>query len=85
MSLYDRPHGTPRHPRAVTLREAAERLAVTPDTLRQQIAAGRLRAVKHGPVWWVTAAEIERYQREQLGRPGRKSGASPRSRRLPRA
>lgn len=65
-------HGTLRHPRTVTLKEAAERLAVTPDTLRQQINAGRLRAVKHGPIWWVTAAEVQRYESEQLGRPGRK-------------
>jgi excisionase family DNA binding protein len=58
----------------VTLKEAAERLAVTPDNLRGAIARGSLRAVKHGRDWWVTEAEIERYQREQLGQPGRKPG-----------
>jgi excisionase family DNA binding protein len=33
----------------VTLIEAAAILGVTPDTLRQQIAAGKLRARKIGP------------------------------------
>ena len=68
-------HGTPRHPRAVTLKEAAARLAVTPDNLRGAIARGSLRAVKHGRDWWVTEAEVTRYEIEQLGQPGRKPGA----------
>jgi excisionase family DNA binding protein len=48
----------------VTLNEAAARLNMTPDTLRQQIHAGRLRADKHGRDWWVTEAEVERYRRD---------------------
>jgi excisionase family DNA binding protein len=46
----------------MTLREAAERLDVTPDTLRQQIAKGKLTAVRRGRDWWVTDREVERYR-----------------------
>lgn len=55
-----------------TLTEAAALLGVTADTLRQQIKAGRLRAAKVGPVWTVTAKEVERYREKSLGRPGGK-------------
>jgi len=48
----------------MTLREAAQLLGVTPDTLRQQVHAGALRARKSGRDWHVTRAEVERYQRE---------------------
>lgn len=72
---YDAVHGIPRHPRTVTLREAAERLAVTPDNLRGAIARGTLAAVKHGRDWWVTEAALKTYQDEHLGQPGRKPGA----------
>ena len=48
----------------MTLIEAAALLGVTPDTLRQQIAAGKLRAKKVGRDWHVTAREVERYRTE---------------------
>lgn len=48
--------------RHVTLKEAAELLGVTPDTLRQQIRAGRLKATKRGRDWWVTKGEVDRYR-----------------------
>lgn len=48
----------------MTLAEAAKALNVTPDTLRQQIARGKLRATKRGRDWWVTPREVERYARE---------------------
>jgi len=51
---------------------AAERLGVTAATLRQQIAGGRLRASKVGRDWLVTGAEVDRYRRESLGKPGRR-------------
>jgi excisionase family DNA binding protein len=63
----------PRSRRKVTLKEAAERLAVTPDTLRQQIANGRLRATKHGRDWWVEPAEVARYAEQNSGRVGRRA------------
>lgn len=50
----------------LTLSEAATLLGVTTATLRQQIANGRLRARKVGPIWTVTEREVERYRRESL-------------------
>jgi excisionase family DNA binding protein len=55
----------------MTLKQAAEALGVTPATLRQQIAAGRLTAAKIGPLWVVEELEVDRYRRESQGRPGR--------------
>lgn len=46
----------------VTLVEAAAMLGVTPATLRQQIANGKLRARKVGRDWQVTPREVERYR-----------------------
>lgn len=48
----------------MTLVEAAARLGVTPDTLRQQIHRGALRAKKVGRDWHVSVREIERYRRQ---------------------
>jgi excisionase family DNA binding protein len=48
----------------MTLTEAAAILQVTPATLRQQIANGKLKAKKVGRDWHVTAREVERYGRE---------------------
>lgn len=65
--LDPRPEATPAGlapSQAVTLIEAAATLGVTPDTLRQQIANGKLQAVKHGRDWWVEPAEVERYRLE---------------------
>jgi excisionase family DNA binding protein len=56
----------------LTLKDAAERLGITPDTLRQQIAAGRLHARKMGTVWTVSEQAVERYRREFLGQRGPK-------------
>ena len=52
----------------MTLAEAAASLGVTAATLRQQIAAGSLRARKVGRDWHVTPAEVERYRRDHLGK-----------------
>lgn len=48
----------------MTLRDAAAILGVTPATLRQQIANGKLRATKQGRDWHVTPREVERYRLE---------------------
>lgn len=59
----------------MTLGEAAALLELSPRTLRLQIQKGKLRAKKLGPrMWVVTEAEVERYRRESLGKPGRKRG-----------
>lgn len=57
---------------SVTVTEAAERLGLSPRTLQEQIARGRMKATRHGPIWWITESEVERYRRESLGKPGRR-------------
>ena len=52
----------------MTLNEAAAILGVTPDTLRQQLANGKLRGRKIGPIWWVEKAEVRRYEKNHLRR-----------------
>lgn len=56
----------------MTLRQAAEALGVSADSLRNQIHNGRLRARKVGPVWTISERELERYRRESRGQPGRR-------------
>jgi excisionase family DNA binding protein len=55
----------------MTLKEAAAILDLKPDTLRIQIRNGRMRGRKRGRDLFVTRTEVDRYQRESLGRPGR--------------
>jgi excisionase family DNA binding protein len=55
----------------LTLTEAADQLGVAATTLRHQVQAGRLRARLVGKTYVVTPAEVERYRREHLGKPGR--------------
>jgi len=50
----------------MTLSEAAERLGLSPDTLRRQAQAGRLRARKLGTLWIVSEREVERYRAEVM-------------------
>ena len=57
----------------LTLTEAAAQLGLAASTLRHQVQAGRLRARLMGSTYVVTAREVERYRRENLGRPGRPS------------
>ena len=47
---------------AMTTTDAAKILGITPHTLRQQIAKGKLQAVRHGRDWWLEPAEVERYK-----------------------
>lgn len=58
-----RPQGRARDRHPMTLIQAAAELGLTPDTLRQQIHAGVLRAQKVGRDWQVTRSEVERYRR----------------------
>ena len=48
----------------ITLKEAAERLGVTPDALRGAIARGSFKATKIGRDWVVAPAEVKRYASE---------------------
>lgn len=64
---------TTKNDPTLTLAEAASRLGVAHSTLTKQAKNKRLRAVKVGPIWLVSEAEVERYREWSRGRPGRKS------------
>lgn len=52
----------------LTLKEAAEALGLSADTLRSQIRNGAIKARKFGPVWTMTAEEVDAYRAKHLGR-----------------
>lgn len=56
----------------LTLAQAAAVLGLSPSTLRTQVQRGRLAAQLAGKTYLVQRSEVERYQREQAGRPGPK-------------
>lgn len=62
----------------LTTREAANRLALTHETVRRYINRGLLRAEKRGRDWFIPLSEIERYTaiRRPAGRPATSSGAA---------
>ena len=49
----------------VSVQEAAGRLGISPEGVRQHAAAGRLGAVKRGRQWWLDAREVERMDRQR--------------------
>ena len=55
----------------LTLTDAAKRLGVTADTLRQQIHSKSLAATKIGPLWLVDEIDLDRYAHNHLDRVGR--------------
>ncbi len=54
----------------LTLREAAERLGLSPQTLYLQVRRGRLAATKKGREYLVLGSEVERYRDEVQGKSG---------------
>lgn len=56
----------------LSLKQAAERLDVAYSTLRRQAKSGALRATMIADSYVVTAAEVERYRRENKGKTGPK-------------
>lgn len=60
----------------MTVTEAAERLGLSPNTLRNQIRSGRLRASKRGRDWWITEAALNEYRAVRLGKIGRPKKAA---------
>lgn len=58
-------------PGLLSVRDAAQRLGVSSVAVRQQIAGGRLPAVKRGRDWWVDPRAVERMRRlpARSGRP----------------
>ena len=55
----------------MTVREAAERLGLTPVAVRHQISTGSLSATKRGRDWWIDRRRVERRARQEIskGRP----------------
>ena len=58
----------------MTIKQAAEYLGLHPDTVRQQIGHGSLKAEKLGPIWVIRISELRRYKAENRGKPGPKPG-----------
>ena len=58
----------------ITLRDAAERLAVKPGTLRMAIHRGRMVGHKLGRDWLVEESEVRYYELASLGRVGYPKG-----------
>ena len=54
----------------LSVQEAADRLGVGADAVRQRIASGRLPAMKRGRSWWVNGRAVEQMARQRAG-PGR--------------
>lgn len=48
----------------LTTNQAAAALDIRPATLRKQIRAGRIKAVKMGRDWFIEPEELDRYHRE---------------------
>ena len=45
----------------ITLREAASKFGLSPDSLRVYIFQKKLKATKRGRDWWTTAKAVARY------------------------
>ncbi len=56
----------------LTLIDVEKRIEVSASTLRKSAEAGTLAATKMGKTWLVTVEEVDRYRRENKGKPGRK-------------
>jgi excisionase family DNA binding protein len=51
----------------LSVRDAAERLGISPAAVRQHIASGQLPAVQRGRSWWLEGRVVERMARQQPG------------------
>jgi len=54
----------------LTISQAAERIGISPITLRLQVRRGKVTAERFGRQWVIHAAEVERYRRDVQGKPG---------------
>lgn len=57
----------------LTTAQAAEKLGVNQQRIRQLIDAGRIKAAKFGSVWMIQADELDGYERGKAGRPPKSS------------
>jgi excisionase family DNA binding protein len=48
----------------LTTNEAAAALDIRPETVRKQIWAGRIKAIKMGRDWFIEQGEVDRYRQE---------------------
>ena len=55
----------------MTVGEVSTELRLSPRTIRNQIANGRLQATKRGRDWDIPEEEVDRYRVNSRGRPGR--------------
>lgn len=55
----------------VTITEAAQELGVRPDSLRQAVLRGAVKAMRAGGIWLITREELDRYNRERIKGRGR--------------
>lgn len=53
----------------LTVAEAADALGVSPQRVRQLIAAGRLKAEKKGRDWFIEPPDLEAVRERKPGRP----------------
>ena len=60
----------------LTCQQVARILGIDDSTVRLQIKQKKIKATKIGPVWAVSPAEVQRYGRQYLGKPGRKKKCS---------
>lgn len=52
----------------MTVQEAAQRLGLSEQAVRQMAASGRIDALKRGNAWWLDARAVERQRRQRPGR-----------------
>jgi hypothetical protein len=74
-----------RGDKLIGITEAAARLGITANGLRQQADSGVLRAVLIGRSWVTTEREVERYRREHLGKVGPKPKTAAKAKRRAKA
>ena len=46
----------------MTVSEAAQRLDVTEEAIRQAVRRGRIKAIKLGTMWWLNAESVRDYE-----------------------
>jgi excisionase family DNA binding protein len=63
----------------LTLVEAGERIGLSPNTLRNQIKRGVLPAHLAGKTYLVRPKDLEKYERDHMGKPGAASPDHPRT------
>lgn len=61
--MYDTPTRTGESQNSLTIAQVAERLQCSPDTVRREIARGRLKAIRFGRLIRIRESDLARAQR----------------------